>query len=125
MASSPSIVVWDFEGFHAISARHVQLFREVGALAQLLIPLSSLAIARSGRDFAGAAALVAEIDSVMDATGSRFAPYALLRLRALQGREAEASALIASEIGQAAAGGQDGDLCALCGRGPVQRLCPL
>jgi DNA-binding CsgD family transcriptional regulator len=107
MASSPSIVVWDFEGFHAISARHVQLFREVGALAQLLIPLSSLAIARSwAGDFAGAAALVAEIDSVMDATGSRFAPYALLRLRALQGREAEASALIASEIGQAAAGGQ-------------------
>jgi len=107
MASSPSIVVWDFEGFHAISARHVQLFREAGALAQLLIPLSSLAIARSwAGDFAGAAALVAEIDSVMDATGSRFAPYALLRLRALQGREAEASALIASEIGQAAAGGQ-------------------
>jgi len=107
MASSPSIVVWDFEGFHAISTRHVQLFREAGALAQLLIPLSSLAIARSwAGDFAGAAALVAEIDSVMDATGSRFAPYALLRLRALQGREAEASALIASEIGQAAAGGQ-------------------
>ena len=106
-APTASIAVWDFEGFHAISARHVQLLREAGALAQLPIPLSSLAIARSwAGDFAGAAALVAEIDSVMDATRRRFAPYALLRLRALQGREAEASALIASEIGQAAADGQ-------------------
>ena len=106
-ASSASIAMWDFEGFHSISARHVQLFREAGALAQLPIPLSSLAIARSwARDFAGAAALVAEIDGVMDATGTRFASYALLRLRALQGREAEASGLIASEIEHAAAGGQ-------------------
>ena len=48
-------------------------------------------------DFAGAAALIAEIDSVAEATGSQIAPYALLRLRALQGAEAEASALIASE----------------------------
>ena len=40
------------------------------------------------------------------ATGSRIAPYALLRLRALQGREAEASALIASAIEQADGAGQ-------------------
>ena len=52
-------------------------------------------------DFAGAAALAAEADSVAAATGSRSAPYALLRLRALQGREAEASAAIE----QTAAGG--------------------
>ncbi|MGZ6589872.1 MAG: helix-turn-helix transcriptional regulator, partial [Solirubrobacteraceae bacterium] len=39
-------------------------------------------------------------------TGSRIAPYTLLRLRALQGREGEASALIASSLEQAAVGGQ-------------------
>ncbi|MGO9221625.1 MAG: hypothetical protein ACLP5E_28270 [Streptosporangiaceae bacterium] len=32
-------------------------------------------------DFAGAASLVAEIDSVAAVTGSRFPPYVLLRLR--------------------------------------------
>ena len=45
-------------------------------------------------------------DSVAAATGSRFRPCALLRLRALQGREAEASAAIASAIEQAAAEAQ-------------------
>jgi ATP/maltotriose-dependent transcriptional regulator MalT len=57
-------------------------------------------------DFAGAALLVAETDIVAAATGSPTAPYTLLRLRALQGREAEASAPIASAIEQAAAEGQ-------------------
>ena len=40
------------------------------------------------------------------ATGSRQAPYALLRLQALQGREAEAAALIASAIELAAPEGK-------------------
>jgi len=50
-------------------------------------------------DFAGAASNIAEADSVAAATGSRFAPYTLLRLRALQGREAEASAAIERATG--------------------------
>jgi DNA-binding CsgD family transcriptional regulator len=54
---------------------------------------------------AGAASLVAEIDSVVAATGSRLGPGAALRIRSLQGREAETSALIASTIEHAAAGG--------------------
>jgi ATP/maltotriose-dependent transcriptional regulator MalT len=51
-------------------------------------------------DFAGAESLVAESSSVAAATGSRFVPYTLLRLRALQGRAAEAPAAIASGIEQ-------------------------
>jgi ATP/maltotriose-dependent transcriptional regulator MalT len=57
-------------------------------------------------DFAGAASIIAETDSVAAAIGSPVAPYTLLRLRALQGREAVASALIANTIEQAAAEGQ-------------------
>ncbi len=56
-------------------------------------------------DFASTASLIAEADSVA-AIGSPIAPFTELRLRALQGREAEASALIAHAIRQAAAGGQ-------------------
>jgi DNA-binding CsgD family transcriptional regulator len=98
-ATSASIAVWDDEGFIAISARQVQLVRDAGALAQLAIHLSILAIARAWvGDFTGSASLVAESDSVAAATGGRLALYGLLTLQALQGREAEASALIGSTI---------------------------
>src|SRR5712691_11423492 len=100
-AAGASNAVWDFEGSRAISTRQVQLLREAGVLAQLPIHLSALAITTAWTgDFAGAAALIAESDNVAAATGSQLAPYALLRLRALQGREAEASTLIASVIEQ-------------------------
>ena len=95
---------------------------------QLPTSLAQLGIARPWMgDFAGAASVIAESDSVAAATGSRIAPYTLLRLRALQGREAEASAAIASEIEQAVASGQGdgGGLGALGGCGPVQRPGPL
>jgi DNA-binding CsgD family transcriptional regulator len=99
IASGPSGALWDFEGSRAIGARQVQLVRAAGALAQLPIHLSSLAIASAWiGDFADAAALIAESDTVAAATGSQLAPYALLRLRALQGAKAEALALIASAI---------------------------
>jgi DNA-binding CsgD family transcriptional regulator len=102
MAVSASITVWDHQAWRAISERQARLVRDAGALAELPIQLSGLGMARSWvGDFAGAAALAAEADSVAAATGSRSAPYALLRLRALQGREAEASAAIE----QAAAAG--------------------
>jgi DNA-binding CsgD family transcriptional regulator len=100
-ARAASALVWDFEGMLAISARQVQLVREAGALAELPLYLAQLGIARTWMgDFAGAESLVAESSSVAAATGSRFVPYTLLRLRALQGRAAEAPAAIASGIEQ-------------------------
>lgn len=100
-AAGASSAVWDEEGFDAISARRLQLVRETGAIAQLPIQLSASAVAKAWMgDFAAAASLIAESDSVAAATGSRLDPYALLRLRALQGREGEAAALIASVIEQ-------------------------
>jgi DNA-binding CsgD family transcriptional regulator len=102
LAAGPSYAIWDIEGSLAISARQVQLLRDAGVLAQLPIPLSALAIATAWiGDLAGAAALIAESDHVAAVTGSRTAPYALLRLIALQGNEAEASVLVASAIEQA------------------------
>jgi DNA-binding CsgD family transcriptional regulator/tetratricopeptide (TPR) repeat protein len=101
MAQSASITVWDDEARHATCTRNVRLVRDAGALAELPIHLSGLGMARLwAGDFAGAAALVAEADSVAAATGGRFVPNALLWLRALQGREADAAAAIE----QAAAG---------------------
>jgi DNA-binding CsgD family transcriptional regulator len=107
MATAASNAVWDNDGAHAISARQVQLVRDAGALAELPLHLSALGLASAWiGDFAGAGALMAEADSVSAATGGPAEPWVALSLRALQGREAEASAAIASAIRQAAAGGQ-------------------
>ena len=73
VATAASNAVWDNDGAHAISARQVQLVRDAGALAELPLHLSALGIANAWiGDFAGAASLVAEADSVAAATGSRF-----------------------------------------------------
>ena len=101
VATAASALMWDDEGTRVVYARQVQLVRNAGALAHLPLYLSRLAIASAWMgDFGGAAALIAESDSVAAATGSPIASYALLRLRALQGWEAEASPAIASEIEQ-------------------------
>ena len=107
MATAASAYVWDVEGMHAISVRQVQVVRDAGALAQLTFGLSQLGLACAWMgDFAGAESCVAEFDSVAKATGSPVAPYALMRLRALQGRETETAAAIASAHELAEAGGQ-------------------
>jgi ATP/maltotriose-dependent transcriptional regulator MalT len=96
---------WDDEAQRTTCARLAQIFRDVGALADL--PLELNAISQDAAwcgDFTGAATFIAESASVAAATGSQFAPYAAMRLAALQGREAETSALMASAIEQAATG---------------------
>jgi DNA-binding CsgD family transcriptional regulator len=107
VAASASAVLWDIEGMSASAAREVRLLRDAGALAALPPSLPNLGLTTAWMgDFAGAASLIAEIENVAAATGSRQAPFALLRLLALQGREAEAVATIAGVIELAAPGGQ-------------------
>jgi DNA-binding CsgD family transcriptional regulator len=98
--------LWGDEGWR-VTVRQVQLARHVGALDQLSFLLNRMAIETvwSG-DFAAATLLIAEADTVCEATGSRFAPVAATMLAAFQGREAEAVPLIQSIIEQATAGGQ-------------------
>ena len=103
-AVSASGAVWDFEGMRAISMRQVELVRDAGALSELPVHLSALGMVTTWMgDFASSASLIAEAESVAAATGSYFPPHIALRLRALQGREADASALIATALEQAAA----------------------
>jgi DNA-binding CsgD family transcriptional regulator len=107
MATDAKCLMWDIEGMRELAARHVQLVRDTGALAQLPLHLSQLGVATAGLgDFAGAASLVAESDSVVAATGSHIAPYAALRLAALRGREPECSVLTAAAVEQARTRGQ-------------------
>ena len=62
-------------------------------------------------DLAGVAAVMAETESIEAATG-RYSGFLLPVLRALQGREAEASALIAGVLEQAASPGREGEATA-------------
>jgi DNA-binding CsgD family transcriptional regulator len=94
-----SNVIWDSDGSTAIVERQARIVREAGALAELPVFLISEAIDKVWKgDVAGVEALIAENDSVAAAIGSQLPPFAALRLRCLQGREAEASALIEATV---------------------------
>jgi DNA-binding CsgD family transcriptional regulator len=88
-------LLWDYAGCDVLSARQVTLAREAGAL--MTLPFA--AITRAGvhlwaGEFTVAASLVAEVESVTEATGSSIAPYAAVAFAAFSGREADAAELI-------------------------------
>jgi len=103
----PSYILWDDEGWYTINARQLGMAREAGALARLPMGLITGAVidAWSG-EFARAAEAAAEADAIVEATGTRLAPYAAMLLVALQGREAEGFTLLESAIKEAVAVGQ-------------------
>jgi DNA-binding CsgD family transcriptional regulator len=99
VACHAAIVVWDHETWHVLAARQVQLARDAGALAVLPMALTSLAAALLWPgDFAVAAALIAEAETLTEATGSQLPPYSALALAAWQGREAEVRGLIEANV---------------------------
>jgi DNA-binding CsgD family transcriptional regulator len=107
IAPMASHVIWDSDGATAIYERQARIVRGAGALVELPVYLSSLALDRVWNgDLAGARLLIAESDTVAAATGSQLPPFAALRLLSMQGREDDASTLIAATIEQATARGQ-------------------
>ena len=87
--------VFDDDTWHLLATRYVLIARRAGALGVLPIALMHLSLLHV---FEGkldtAAALVEEIDSIIDATGSRRISIPRLMLAACQGDEARASKLI-------------------------------
>ncbi|WP_433299460.1 AAA family ATPase [Pseudonocardia sp. CA-142604] len=95
IAASAAANLWDDEGWNVLSARHVRVTRDTGALSELPLALSSqiVALLLDGK-LATAAALIEEMRAVREATGSNIAPYGALVHAALRGREAPARELI-------------------------------
>jgi DNA-binding CsgD family transcriptional regulator len=88
-------LLWDYGSWDLLSARRVELARDAGALTVLPIAINTrVGVHLFAGEFAVAASLVAEVESVTEATGSSIAPYAALGVAALRGREAEAFELI-------------------------------
>ncbi len=107
LATIAAVVVWDHESCVAVAARGVQLARDSGALAVLAVALNIMAqaVALSG-EYARAAQLVSEADTVTEATGARVLPYGAIYLAAYQGREADVAELAAEISREATASGQ-------------------
>jgi DNA-binding CsgD family transcriptional regulator len=97
---------WDDDTI-AVYERQAQLVRDAGALAELPIHLQGLALERAWRgDLPGARQLTAEAESISTSTGNQVPPFALLRIRALQGRAVEAAPFIDAVIDEATIRGQ-------------------
>jgi DNA-binding CsgD family transcriptional regulator len=98
--------LWDYEGWRELSIRSVRLARETGALAalpRLLIYLGGLHL-HTG-EFAAAAALIEEADTITAATGNPPMWYSVI-LAAWRGDEASAVKLTHSAIKDATVRGE-------------------
>ena len=108
LASAAGYSLWDDHHWD-LTARQVQLARDTGALDQLPLLLSRMAMdAVWSGDLGAGESLIAEADAVCAATGSRLVSYCAAMPAAFRGREAEAAPLIQSILERAAATGQGG-----------------
>ena len=90
-AQMAAMAAWDFDSWVALSTRHVDLARAMGALAPLSIALNGRgSMATHCGDFETATSLAAEKDVVNEVTGIRLATTCDLLLVGYRGRAAEA-----------------------------------
>jgi DNA-binding CsgD family transcriptional regulator len=107
LAAHVAGLLWDDEAGDVLSARQVGLARDAGALGMLPLALSQrVGFQVHAGEFAAAASLIEEVESLAEATGNQFAPYIGLGLAAWRGREAEAAEMIEASIGDAARRGE-------------------
>jgi DNA-binding CsgD family transcriptional regulator len=105
-ACGVSPAAWDEQVMCATYARAAEVARTAGGLTELPLYLACLGSAKSVTgDFATAAATFAEAEAVAAVTGLSAPPHPVI-LPALQGKEATASALIATTVRQAAGDGR-------------------
>jgi len=95
LACRAALIVWDYDSYDVLSDRQVTLARDAGALITLPIAFNMRSTAHLyAGEFAQAASMVAQAESVTQATGSSIAPYGAVALAAYRGQEAQAAQLI-------------------------------
>jgi DNA-binding CsgD family transcriptional regulator len=100
-------MVWDYASWDVLSGRQVTLARDAGALIALPIALSTRAAVHAfGGEFTEAASLVAQAESVTEATGSSSAPNWALALAVFRGQQAQAAQLIRTDTDDAGRRGE-------------------
>jgi DNA-binding CsgD family transcriptional regulator len=102
-----ALELWDDENSFFASHHHLQIARRTGALSELWVALSSRTpVLVFCGDLSAAASLVAEAQSVQEATGISGAPYGALILAAWRGQAEETRQLIDVTIREASARGE-------------------
>jgi DNA-binding CsgD family transcriptional regulator len=98
--------LWDFESWHALAARRVQVARDMGALVQLQFALDFLVgVHLLAGELSAAERLIEEDRLIAEATGNPRVRYTATMLAAWQGREHAASELIEATAREATARG--------------------
>ena len=106
-AQMAAMAVWDLDSWVALSTRHVELARALGALAPLSIALNGRGmVATQCGDFETATSLAAEKDVVNEVTGIRQATTCDLLLAGYRGRPAEAVPLFTATTEDSMARGE-------------------
>lgn len=109
MASLLAVNLWDEESWEALTTRHIRIARELGDLNELPLVLNHRVLLNlfSG-EISAAAALVAEIRTINDATGVGLTPYGAICLAAWRGRPDESTALTSAARHDAMSRGEGG-----------------
>jgi DNA-binding CsgD family transcriptional regulator len=95
LACRAAQIVWDYPSWDVLSGRQVTLARDAGALIALPTAFNIRAAMHVfAGEFTEAASMVAQVESVTEATGSSIAPYGAVVLAVFRGREAQAAQLI-------------------------------
>jgi DNA-binding CsgD family transcriptional regulator len=107
LATRAANLLWDYDGGLEIGNRAVQLARDTGALEALAVADNACGQAAVfGGDFPTASLLIAEVEAVKEATGTRIAPHAAMVHAGFRGREHEALKLFNGVRAEASAAGQ-------------------
>jgi DNA-binding CsgD family transcriptional regulator/tetratricopeptide (TPR) repeat protein len=107
LATHAGWALWDDQSWHQAVPRQLRTVRDAGLLENLPVYLQTVGANAAWRgDFALAASLIAEADTITEATGAGLARYAAVVLECFRGREREARALLAVEMSKASAAGQ-------------------
>jgi DNA-binding CsgD family transcriptional regulator len=95
LACRAAQIVWDYPSWDELSDRQITLARDAGALITLPIAFNvRAALHVFAGEFTEGASLVAQAESVTEATGSSIAPYGALALAVFRGQETQAAHLI-------------------------------
>lgn len=95
LASITALRLWNADSWDAISARHLRVAREAGALSEVLLALTSRSyLLLFTGEVTAAASLIDELETVQEATGGGLTPYGRLWLTAFRGDDARATAVI-------------------------------
>lgn len=99
--------LWDDARWRRFSAHHVEVVRASGAVGDLPLALVPRTFATTfAGEFAAAAALADEVDTLAEVTGTRLVPFGTVCLAAWRGDATRLAGLLASHLDDAAARGE-------------------